>query len=109
MALTQYSPHGAINSAVSFPEYVDVLKLAGGAASSYTIPSGSGFAIITSQAPFYAKIGGTATIPAASVTNGSGSFYVATGMQCKLNSGKALSCVSATATEAIITIGIYRA
>ena len=107
--VTQPSPHGLMNSAVPFPEWVDNIVLAGGLATAYTVPLAAGFSVITASAPFYARIGDEAVVPASTVIDGSGSFYVAAGMQCKIGSGKVLSMIRATATEAVITIGVYRA
>jgi hypothetical protein len=109
MGVVQASPHGLMNSAVPFPEWVDNIVLAGGLDTDYTAPAASGFCVLTSSAPIYAKIGGAATIPVASAVDGTGSFYVAAGMQFKVGSGKVISMISATSTEAVITIGVYRA
>lgn len=108
MPITQASPHGVMNSAVSFPLWVDNMFLGSDSAESYAIPAGAGFAIITSNQPFWARVGGTAAIPTTEITDGTGSFYIAAGMQCKLGSGKTLSMIRATAASTVITIGVYR-
>lgn len=109
MGVTQSSPHGVMNSAVSFPLWVDNMYLGADSAESYTIPAGAGFAVITANQPFWARVGGTASIPTTEVADGTGSFYVAAGMQCKLSSGKTLSVIRVPSTTTIISIGVYRA
>ena len=109
MALTQMSPHGLMNSAVPFPQWVDTVVLGAGTAESYTVPANAGYAVITSALPFYGCISGTAVVPTTEITDGTGSFYVAAGIQCKLGSGKTLSMIRGTAASTVITIGIYRA
>lgn len=109
MGVVQASPHGLMNSAVPFPQWVDAVVLGAGTAESYTVPSSSGFAILTATLPFYACISGTAVVPTGEIVDGTGSFYVAAGMQCKLGSGTTLSMIRATAASTIVTIGVFRA
>jgi len=109
MALTQMSPHGLMNSAVPFPQWVDTVVLGSASAESYTVPAGAGYAVITSALPFYGCISGTAVVPTTEITDGTGSFYVAAGIQCKLGSGKTLSMIRGTAASTIVTIGVYHA
>lgn len=59
--------------AIPFPTYVDARVLAASANEDHTIPSGAKYVLFSSTADFYAKIGGTAAVPAADVTDGSGS------------------------------------
>jgi len=108
MPITQASPNGVMNSAVPFPQWVDAIVLGSASAESYTVPAGAGYAVITCNAPVWACISGTATIPAADTTDGTSSFYLAAGMQCKLGSGKTLSVIRASGA-AIVSIGVYHA
>ena len=56
------------------PTYVDARVLAANTAESHTIPTGAKYLIISSScAAFYAKQNGTAAVPAADVTDGTGS------------------------------------
>jgi hypothetical protein len=56
------------------PLYVDARVLAAAANESHTVPAGVKYVIFSmSCAAFYAKPGGTAAVPAADVTDGSGS------------------------------------
>lgn len=82
--------------------------LGAGTAESYTVPAGAKYALITSALPFYGCLSGTAVVPTGEITDGSGSFYVAAGMQCKLGSGRTLSLIRATAASTIITIGVFK-
>lgn len=56
------------------PSYIDARVLAANTNENHTVPTGARFVIFSSScAAFYAKSGGTAAVPAADVTNGSGS------------------------------------
>ena len=109
MGVVQASPHGLMNSAVPFPQWVDTVVLGAGTAESYTVPANAGYAVITSALPFYGCISGTAVVPTGEITDGSGSFYIGAGIQCRLGSGKTLSLIRATAASTVVTIGVYRA
>ena len=111
MPVNQASPHGAYNSAVPFPEWVDAVVLGDGTAFEYTIPQASGYAVITATLPFYARIvtgEDVAVVPTDEVADGTASFYVGAGIQCRLGSGKTLSMIRATASSTVITIAVYR-
>ena len=56
------------------PDYVDARVLAANTNEDHTIPTGARWVIFSSScAAFYAKKGGTAAVPGADVTDGSGS------------------------------------
>lgn len=56
------------------PTYVDARVLAANVNESHTVPTGARFVLFSgSCAAFYVKNGGTAAVPAADVTDGSGS------------------------------------
>ena len=112
MPVNQASPHGAYNSAVPFPEWVDVMYLEDGTADTYVVPAAAGFCVITANLPFWGRIvtgEDAASVPTDEVADGTGSFYIAAGIQCKLGSGKSLSMIRGTAAATIVTIGVYRA
>ena len=108
MALTQTVPNSVSGSAVPFPDWVDTVVLGAGTAESYVVPAGAKYVLITSALPFYGRTSGTASVPTTETTDGTGSFYVAAGIQCKIGSGKTLSLIRGTAASTIITIGVYR-
>jgi len=66
---------GAYSSMVRLaPTYVDARVLAATTAESHTVPTGARFVVFSSNcAAFYALRNGTAAVPAADVTDGSGS------------------------------------
>ena len=112
MAINQSSPHGAYNSAVPFPEWVDEVYLGSAAAETYTVPQSAGFCVLTSNLPFWGRIvtgEDVAVVPTDNVSDGTGSFYIAAGIQCKLGSGKSLSMIRGTAAATTVSIGVYRA
>ena len=112
MGVVQASPHGLMNSAVPFPEWVDEVYLGSAAAETYTVPQSAGFCLITSNLPFWGRIVtgvDAAVVPTDNVSDGTGSFYIAAGVQCKLGSGKSLSMIRATAAATTVSIGVFRA
>ena len=109
MGVVQTTPHGINPITVKFPLWVDAIVLGSAAAESYTVPAGAGYALITANLPFYGCVSGTAVVPTTEITNGTGSFYMAAGIQVKLDSGQTLSLIRATAASTIITIGVYLA
>lgn len=109
MAITQTTPHGINPVTVKFPKWVDAIVLGTAAAESYTVPAGAGYALVTSTLPFYGCISGTAVVPVTEISDGTGSFYMAAGIQAKLDSGQTLSLIRATAASTIVTIGVYLA
>lgn len=60
-------------SAVLFSDYIDVRVLASNVAETVTVPTGAAFVVFNSTTNFYANANGTAAVPAADVTNGTGS------------------------------------
>lgn len=108
MAITQGVPHGINPITIKFPLWVDAVVLGAATAESYTVPAGAGYALITCTAPVWACISGTAVIPTTEVTDGTASFYLASGIQVKLDSGQTLSLIRASAA-ATVSIGVYLA
>lgn len=102
-----HAPSQMYAGAAPFPRYVNAMVLGGAGAESYTVPTGSKFCVITSALPFYGCVTGTAVVPTTEITDGTGSFYVASGMQCKLEGGTTLSVIRGTAASTIITIAHY--
>ena len=109
MALTQPVPATVYSNLVSFPVWVDAVFLGAASAETYTVPADAGYALVTCNLPVYGCVSGTAVVPTTEITDGSGSFYMSAGMQCKLDSGDSLSLIRATAANTIVTIGVYRA
>lgn len=106
MALTQTVPAAFYKGIIPFPLWVDVMALGASTAESYTVPASASFCIITCTTPVWARISGTAAIPSTEIADGSGSFYVSSGTQMKLDSGGTLSLISAAAS--LVSIGVYR-
>lgn len=108
MAVTQSVPSEVFGSSPALPRYVDAVVLGAGTAESYTPPTGSVYALLTCDLPIYARIGGTAAAPATEVTDGTASFYIAAGIQVRIEAGVAISLIRATASSTIVTIGVYK-
>jgi hypothetical protein len=64
---------GASTSIRPAPTYVDARVLAANVSETHTIPTGAGFVLFASTCNFYAKPGASAAVPAADVTDGTGS------------------------------------
>lgn len=107
MAITQSVPSKFSGSLVTFPLWVDEMFLGISTAESYTVPASAGFCIITCTTPVWARVNGTASVPIGEVTDGTGSFYVASGTQMRLEGGSTLSLISTAAS--IVSIGVYQA
>jgi hypothetical protein len=60
---------------LNYSDYIDHRVLAANAAEVHTVPSGAKYVLFSSTAPFFAKMGGAASIPVADVTNGAGCMY----------------------------------
>lgn len=55
------------------PDYIDARVLAANTNEDHTVPATAKYVIFSADGDFYAKPGGTAAVPAADVTNGTGS------------------------------------
>lgn len=103
-----HAPSQLYTGTVGFPTYVNAIVLGSGTAESYVVPAGSKFCLITSTLPWWGRIGGTAVAGnTTEVTDGTASFYVPAGLQCKLSKGQTLSAVRATAASTEICIAHY--
>jgi len=96
------------NDSVEIPTYVDARVLGASTAETFTVPAGYYFAVFSGNVAvgdYYTKIGGTAAVPAADISDGSASFpnigY------CRVTPGQVISVISPTA--GIITIAFYPA
>jgi hypothetical protein len=89
------------------PTYVDVRVLAAGVSETHTLPTGPGFVIFSPNcATFYAKIGASAAVPAADVTDGTGSELNPSGYLF----GKGVTQITLISPGAcIVTLSFYAA
>ena len=58
------------------PEWVDQVAITGGASTTYTIPTGAVYLILStpSASDFYVRLDAPAVVPAAGIVDGTGSF-----------------------------------
>lgn len=68
------NPAGRMDYFIRPTDYIDCLVLAANVAETWTKPSSIEFILINGTVAFYYKKDGTAAVPAADVTDGSGSF-----------------------------------
>lgn len=85
--------------------YNDARVLAAGVAESVTVPAGASYAFFAGTADFYVRIGGTAAVPAADVTDGTAPTLNPTARA--VTPGDTLSIVSAA--TCIVTISWHLA
>jgi hypothetical protein len=80
------------------PSYVNQLSLSAATAASTTIPAGVDVVRIHYTAGVaYGKLNGTAVVPVATVTDGTGSFMVTQGDVFSVRTGDMLSLINASA------------
>lgn len=82
-------------------DYRDVRVLAASVNEDHTVPSGAAYCLISSDAELWVKPGGTATIPAGDVTDGTGQICVRAGKE------RIIRLIEGTA--AITTLGLISA
>lgn len=87
------------------PSYIDVRSLAAGVAESHTFPSNTRFVIFSSTCDWYANPNGTAAVPAADVTDGTGSELNPAAYYWNSPPGSAFSMISASACT--VTMAVY--
>jgi len=87
------------------PAWVDQVSITGGTSATYTIPSGAIYLIISAEAnvDFYITVDDDAVVPAAGITDGSGSF--ANMSQLNVRDVTSLGIISSDTT--ILTIAAY--
>lgn len=90
-----------------YTPYVNVLALSASTAASSTVPTGYDACIIyVDGGTLYARIGGTAAIPSATVTDGTASEQIITGSVRRVYEGVAISFINATASK--VTLAYHK-
>jgi hypothetical protein len=85
------------------PAYVDARVLAANVSETHTIPTGALWVLFSSTCNFYAKLGASAAIPAADVTDGTGSELNPAAWQ--ISGSTQITLISATACT--VTMAFY--
>lgn len=99
------SPVGAYEQS----DVIDARVLAANTAESHTVPTGAKFVRIAADVAIYIKIGGTAAVPAADVTDGSASELLTPNMppmMFSLGSAAAIGLISAAIAK--VTLAFYK-
>ena len=97
-------PNGNSIIGLNYSDYIDHRVLAANVAETHTVPTGAKYVMFNATTPFYARIGGTAAVPAADVTDGTGSMYCP-----ELRSIDAATTISLIApTTCIVTMEFYK-
>lgn len=87
------------------PQWVDQISLSAGVSATYTIPTGAKWIVISSpNIAYYVKVDAAAVIPAAGITNGTGSFLAPTQLEVSGITSLGFICAAAT----YITISVYK-
>lgn len=92
---------------LEIPRKVDVLYLGAGTAETWTCPSGTNAVIISATAGVYVRVASAAVVPTDEVSDGTGSLYINSTAQFRVEQGVAYSFIRATASATIVTIGRY--
>lgn len=96
MSVTQKVPEGPWADAPPIASYVCDQVLAANVAETITAPSDADFVIFSYTAtPFYIRVGGAAAVPAADVTDGTGSIVSPT--YRRVDRGASISVISPNA------------
>lgn len=86
-----------------FGDYNNARVLAANTAEDITVPTGAKWAIFSANGDFYARVGGTATVPAADVTDGTASMLNPT-----LRNVEGVTTISVIASEArVVVVGFF--
>lgn len=104
---------GGSNTLVrSAPEYVDARVLLGAGAEVITVPTGADLVVFSSTGNFYARPNNAAAIPAADVTDGTGSELNPTAWQLRplgATPGTAITTIGIIASaDAVVTLAWYK-
>jgi len=99
---------GFYAEALPLPDCVNVEVTAGAATPDQTVPAGAQFVRICSTVIFYLKRGGTAAVPAADVSDGSGSQLYAANTEYWFAVTPAEVIGVAVGAAAIITFGYFK-
>ena len=94
-----------------FPTYIDEMVLGADTQETYTVPAGMNWAIIVnvSSGTVWARSGAAASVPAAEVADGTGSFPLPpnTSYQCQVAPGGTLSFIRTAGTAATVSIALW--
>lgn len=104
---TLRAPSNLTSFSVPFPRYVDVIELDDANAQSWTVPDGVKFAVFSADGSVYARVGGTAAVPTADVTDGTGSLLIQSTAQFNVEDGGSVSFIRAGSSTVLISIGCY--
>lgn len=86
---------------VAMTNHVDVRVLTTN--EDYTVPAATGAVILSTNAAIWVKLGGTAAVPAADVTDGSGSILISAGREriFAVSPGQVIGIVSDSGTAKV--------
>lgn len=104
MSVQQLCPSERSRSSLPLPTYIDHLAIATSGASSYTVPVGAGYVIISADQAFWMNTT-TAVAPSGGVSNGSGVLYVNCPIEFSVNGGEVLSLIGVA--DGYATIAVY--
>lgn len=107
MAETLKAGREVINGSVHVPRLIDNIVLGADTAESYTVPADCNYVVISGTGGFWMRVGATAAVPSSDTTDGTGSFYVPSGIEAIVEQGVALSFIRPAGTATTISIGRY--
>lgn len=107
MADTLKVPSQLDTVSVQIPLLVDAVHLNSGSEATWTVPSNTEWILLSGTGGFYVRNGATAAAPSGAVTDGTGSLYIPSSSQFKVNPGDVIHFVRSAASTTIVTIGRY--
>ncbi len=106
MPVTQTIVSDIYGSTPSLPRWVDNMEVAA-TAVTYTVPAEAVWALITVTAPVWVRVGAEASEPG-DIGDGTGSLYLANGIQIRVEGSTTISMIQAGSDPAIASFGLYR-
>ncbi|HKV07921.1 MAG TPA: hypothetical protein VJ725_07290 [Thermoanaerobaculia bacterium] len=107
--------HAIRNECPPFSGYVDQLALTGGAAATYTVPAncdtigiGYGGEVSLGIVVYARTDGGTAVVPAATITDGTGSEAIGNGERREVSPGQTISFIAENG-DTVLTLSCFGA
>lgn len=102
-------PSALLSSSVPIPRLVDQVYLGAGTEESWTVPADTRWVLISCSGGVAVRVGAAAVVPAADITDGTGSFYIGSTAQFEVEEGTVVHFIRTGASATYVTIGRYSA
>lgn len=102
-------PSALLSVSVPIPRLVDQVYLGAATEETYTVPADTRWVLISASGGVCVRVGAAAVVPAADITDGTGSFYIGSTAQFEVEEGTVLHFIRTGASATYVTIGRYSA